>query len=389
MLKKNICIVTGSRAEYGLFKDLCSMINKDSKLNLQLIVTGAHLSKDHGMTINEINKDKFKINKKVKILTAKDTSISVINSIGVALKKLSNALKILKPSVVVILGDRYEIFAASIASYFLNIPILHIHGGEQTQGSIDEGLRHSITKMSWLHFVATANYRKRVIQLGEEPKRVFNVGSLGVEALHTIKLFSKKELEKLLNVKFNKKNLLVTYHPETISRILQSKFFNEILKSLNKLKDTLLIFTAPNADPGYKEINKLINKFVKSNPQKSIKFFSLGQKLFLSTLNIVDGIVGNSSSGIIEAPSLKTGTINIGERQKGRDMASSIINCKPLTKDIDYAIKLIFSKKFLNSIKYVKNPYDKKYTSFKIYNKIKKLEFPIKTNKKFYDIKIN
>ena len=273
-----------------------------------------------------------------------------------------------------------------IASYFLNIPIAHIHGGESTHASIDEGIRHSITKMSWLHFVATNKYKKRIIQLGENPSKVHNVGSLGVENIKKITLIKKNKLEKLLNIKLNKKNLLITYHPETLNKIKSIDSIREILKSLENLQNTFLIFTAPNADSGNYAIKKEIKKFVKKNINKSAFFDSLGTTNYLSLLKLVNGIVGNSSSGIIEAPSLKVGTINIGDRQKGREMSNSIINCKPIKKEVDKALKLLFSQKFNTKLKKSFNKYEKNDTSISILQKISKNKIPENLYKVFKDI---
>tara|TARA_Y100000590_G_scaffold466739_1_gene643145 strand:- start:2309 stop:3469 length:1161 start_codon:yes stop_codon:yes gene_type:complete len=386
MFKKNLCIITGSRAEYGLLSRLCKLIKKDKRFNLQIIVTGSHLSKEHGNTINEIKKDNLKINKKIANLISSDRKTDMIKSTGIALIKFSKVIKKLNPYLVIVLGDRYEIFSATIASYFLNVPIAHIHGGELTYGAIDDAIRHSITKMSWFHFVATKNYKKRVIQLGENNKRVFNVGSLGVENIKKTKLITKKNIEKKLNIKFKDRNLLIAYHPETIDKNFSSNGFKEILKSLENLDYTFLIFTAPNADAGGLLIKKEIYKFVKKNPYKAIFFASLGSLNFLSLLNIVDGIIGNSSSGIIEAPSLQTGTINIGKRQNGRDMSSSIINCKPNKKSIEKSLKILFSDKYIRSLKSISNIYEKKDTSIKIFNKIKNTAIPKNLNKIFNDL---
>ena len=386
MNKRNICVITGSRAEYGLLRNLCILINKDSELILQLIVTGSHLSTKHGLTIEEIKKDKFKINKKINILVSNGSRSSMIKSTGIALIKFSKAINDLNPSLIIILGDRYEILSAAISSYFLNIPIAHIHGGESTYGAIDEGIRHSITKMSWLHFASTENYKKRVIQLGENPKRVFNVGSLGVESIKSDRFISKKKIEALLKIKLNKNNLIVVYHPETIGNASPSKIFKEILNSLDKLNNTFLIFTTPNADPGSLVIRLMMKKYVKANSHKSKMFSSLGHNVFLSTLKVVDGIIGNSSSGIIEAPSLGSGTINIGDRQSGREMSKSIINCAPKMNEIDLAIKKLNSKKFINSLRNVKNPYANGKTSKKIIDRIKNINLPKNLNKIFYDL---
>lgn len=386
MTKKKLCVITGSRAEYGLLRRLCKLIQKDKFFDLQIIVAGTHLSKEHGKTIQEINSDKIKINKKIPNVIFSNKRTDMIKSTGIALIKFSDALKKLNPNIVIVLGDRFEILSATIAAYFLRIPICHIHGGELTYGSIDDGIRHSITKMSWIHFVATETYRKRVKQLGENPKRIFNVGSLGVENIKKLNFLKKNDLENSLNIKFKKKNILIAYHSETLDSQLSYNGIIEILKSLKNLKNTLIIFTAPNADAGGVEIKKHIKKYITKNSSNTKFFNSLGTLNFLSLLKIVDGIIGNSSSGIIEAPSLKTGTINIGFRQGGRETNKSIINCKPYKKEIDKALKLLFSKKFVKSLKSVKNVYERKDSSINILKKLKNVKVPKNLNKVFYDL---
>ena len=253
------------------------------------------------------------------------------------------AYKKLKPNIIVVLGDRYEIFAAVIAAYFSRIPIVHLHGGEATEGSTDEALRHSITKMSHFHFVAAEEYKKKVIQLGENPKRVFCVGGLGVDNIKHLTLLSKKELEKDLNLKFNNKNLLISFYPETLNKFSAKKQFNEIILALKKFNNINLIFTMPNSDLEGQVIFRMIKDFVKKN-KNAHSFTSMGHLRFLSCLKYIDGIIGNSSSGLLEMPSFKKGTINVGDRQQGRLKAKSIIDTKPVENLILKSIKRIYTK---------------------------------------------
>jgi len=381
-----ICVVTGSRAEYGLLFWLIKAINDDSDLQLQLIVTGMHLSQKFGYTFKEIEKD-FDITSKIEILSSDDTSVGISKSMGLAQIFFSKEYERLKPDIIIVLGDRYEIFSAASAAMIANIPIAHIAGGETTQGAYDESIRHSITKMSSLHFTATDAYKKRVIQLGEHPKNVFNVGALAVESAQKLKLLSKKEFEKEIGISFNKKNLLVTFHPTTLEPKTAKKQFQELLAALDELKDTNIIFTKANSDTDGQIINEMIDNFVLTRREKNIAFYSLGQLKYLSALQFVDAIVGNSSSGITEAPLFKIGTINIGNRQKGRIMPNSVINCKNNKADILKAIDNLYSKDFQSQLKKIKNIFGDGKTSNKILKIIKNTDLTNIVKKKFYDIK--
>lgn len=383
---KKVCIVTGSRAEYGLLKLLIKEIDKSPKIQLKLIVTGSHLSKKFGLTINEIKNDGVVIDYKVKIDLSSDSSINMTKAMGSSLRSFADALDSIKPSILLVVGDRYEIFIAALASLMQRVPIAHIHGGELSQGAIDDVLRHSLTKFSYLHFVANNVYRKRVIQLGEEPKRVFNVGGLGVDAIENIDLLNKKQIEKKIGIKFLNKNLLITYHPETLKIKNINHDIDELLNVLKDLNDTLLIFTLPNADFDNKIIKSKFIHFCKNN--KNANYFnSLGQLIYLSSLQFVDGVVGNSSSGLLEAPSFKIGTINIGNRQKGRINAKSVISCKSNSKDIKRAIKKLYSKKFQHDLKKTINPYGKMGASKKIVKIIENNLDNLSLEKKFYNLK--
>ena len=385
MRKKKLCVVTGSRAEYGLLYWLMKAIDADKDLELQLIVTGMHLSKDFGLTYKEIEKD-FKINKKIDIDLSIDTSLGISNSMSIALKLIAKAYDELKPDIILILGDRYEIFSAASAAMIAKIPLAHFHGGELTEGSWDDCIRHCVTKMSHIHFTAADEYKKRVIQLGEDPNTVFNVGALGIENIKRLQLLSKKEFEKSIKFKLNKKNLLITFHPATLENNSSKKQFQQLLDALDELNDTNLIFTKSNSDLNGKIINQMIDDYTNRNSKKSIGFISLGQLKYLSILQYVDAVVGNSSSGIIEAPSFKIGTINIGDRQRGRLQASSVINCEPKKKLILKALKKLYSKKFCRNIKNSSNPYYNGYSSQKILNVIKKTNLKTLIKKPFYNL---
>jgi GDP/UDP-N,N'-diacetylbacillosamine 2-epimerase (hydrolysing) len=386
-MKRKICVVTGTRAEYGLLYWLMKEIESDSDLELQLIVTGMHLSPEFGLTYKEIEKD-FKIDKKIEILLSSDTSIGISKSMGLAQISFAEVYEELKPDILVVLGDRYEIFSAVNVAMIVKIPVAHLHGGEATEGLIDEPIRHSITKMSHIHFTATNEYKKRVIQLGEEPKRVFNIGGMGIENIKKLKLLSKEELEKSINFKFNKKNLLVTFHPVTLENATAKEQFSELLKALDELKDTNVIFTKANSDTDGRVINQMIDEYV-SNKNNTIAFTSMGQLRYLSSLQFIDGVVGNSSSGLLEAPSFKIATINIGDRQKGRIKAKSVIDCKPKKEDILKAIEKIYTIDFQDLLKSVKNPYEKEeLPSKKIVKILKEIDLDNILKKKFYDIEV-
>ena len=382
---RKICIVTGSRSEYGLLYWLLKEISSDKNLKLQLIVTGMHLSKEFGLTYREIIKE-FAIDEKINMNLKPNSNLNISKSMNVAQKSFLKSFIKLKPNIVVLLGDRYEILSAAIASMIIKLPIAHIHGGEITKGSWDDNIRHSITKMSHLHFTANEIYKKRVIQLGEEPQRVFNVGGLGVENIKKLKFLSKKEFERSINFKLNKKNLLVTFHPVTLEQGTSKKQFQELLKALSELTETNIIFTKSNSDLDGLVINNMIDKYVKGNRRNSIGFFSLGQLRFLSALQHVDAVVGNSSSGLLEAPSFKIATINIGDRQKGRIKAKSVIDCAPKKNDIKKSIKKIYSKKFKNLLKKNYNPYDNGLASKKILKVLKNFKLKHIIKKNFYDI---
>ena len=388
MTKRKICIITGTRAEYGLLYWLMKEVQNDDKLKLQIIVTGMHLSPEFGLTYKKIEKN-FKIDKKIEILLSSDTATGISKSMGLAQISFSEAFTDLKPDIIVLLGDRYELFSAASAAMIARIPIAHLHGGEASEGAIDEAIRHSITKMSYLHFTATDSYKKRVIQLGENPQRVFNVGGIGIENIKRNKLLTKDQFEKSISFKLNKKNILVTYHPVTLENKTTKKHFQELLDALESLKDTNIIFTKSNSDSDGRIINQMIDKYVNKNSDKSVGFYSLGQLRYLSALQYVDIVVGNSSSGLLEAPSFKIGTINIGDRQSGRIKAKSVIDCLPNSKLIKKTFEKIYSNKFQKHLKNIENPYDNGSASKKITKVLKKIELNDILKKTFFNIKFS
>lgn len=387
MSKRKICIFTGTRAEYGLLRPLMDEIRKDRDLELQIIASGMHLSPEFGLTYEEIEKSGFKINEKVEMLLSSDSSIGIAKSIGLGIIGYADALERLKPDITVVLGDRFEALAFAVSSYSLKIPIAHLYGGETTIGSLDENYRHVITKLSFLHFTSTEQYRKRVIQLGENPDRVFNVGALGIDNIKRMRFLTKEEVEKAIGKKFKNRNLLITFHPVTLEENASEKQLKELFKVLNEFEDTLLIFTKANADTGGRIINYLIDEFVQKNRDKAVVFTNMGQLLYLSTMRYVDAVVGNSSSGIIEAPSFKIGTINIGNRQKGRIKAKSVIDCDPSYNSIKRAFFKLYSSNFKKILKNVKNPYGEGDSAKKIKNVLK--NYFIKDIKKdFFDLPV-
>ena len=386
MKKKTIYIVTGSRADYGLLKNLITKINKSNKFELTLIVTGQHLSKKYGNTYKEIKSDFGKSIKFIDIKVNNSEVNSILKSISIGITKVGKYFASKKPDLLIILGDRYEMLSFAVAALFNKVIIAHIHGGELTQGSIDDTIRHTISKFSNYHFVATKPYKKRVIQLGENPKKVFLVGGLGSENVKNISYLDKKVLEKNLNIKFKKNNFLITFNSFLDDKISVKVAIRNMFKALNKFKNTNYIFTFPNSDLESNNIIKMIINFSKKN-KNAYCFKSLGVQRYLSCMKICNVVVGNSSSGILEAPSLKTPTINIGNRQNGRIKAKSVIDCNYSSLGIQKAIKKALSKKFQKKIKNIKNPYYKKNTSIKIMNIIEQILKNKITIKKFYDIR--
>ena len=384
---RKICVVTSTRAEYGLLYWLLKEIEADSELKLQLIVTGMHLSPEFGLTYKEIEKE-FKIDKKIEILSGSHTSLDICAEMARVYEKFASALAELKPDILVLLGDRYEIFGVAGVASIMQIPMAHIHGGETTQGAFDEAFRHSITKMSHIHFAATNEYANRIIQLGEDPSRVFNVGGPGIENIKKLNLLNKDEFEKSIKFKLAKKNILITFHPVTLENSSAREQFNELLNALDELEETNFIFTKANSDTDGEVINKMIDEYVSENPQKAVAFASLGQLRYLSAIKFVDIVLGNSSSALLEVPSFKKATINIGDRQKGRARASSVIDVRPVKEEILAAIKRAYSKEFEQTLKDTINPYDGGNPSKKMVKILKEIKLDGILKKKFYDIGI-
>lgn len=356
-MSRSVCVVTGTRAEFGLLRGLMELIQAHPELELQVVATGMHLSPEFGLTYREIEDAGFSIDARVEMLLSADSATAVTKSTGLGLIGFSDTFDRLDPDVIVVLGDRYEIFAAATAALFAGIPLAHIHGGETTEGAFDEALRHSITKMAHLHFVAAEDYRNRVIQLGENPERVYTVGGLGIDAIRRIELMSRDELEQSTEIRLSDRNLLITFHPVTLEGGSSSlSQMRELLQALNELENTSLIFTLPNSDTGGRELAACVQSFVESHPN-AWAVSSLGQLRYLSLMRLVDGVVGNSSSGLLEAPAMGVGTINIGDRQKGRLQANSIINCEPSKQGIGRALEELYSNSFRESLQSISNPY--------------------------------
>ena len=386
-MSRKICVITGSRAEYGLLRWVMQGIKDHPDLTLQLIVTGMHLSKDFGMTIDEIENDGFEINDKIDILSYADTSLGISQSMADALLGFAEAFHRLKPDLVLVLGDRFEVFSAATSAHVARIPIAHIHGGESTEGLIDEAFRHSITKMSQIHFVAAKEYRQRVIQLGENPEKVFLVGGLGIDGINNLKLLDKEMLENKLDFKFGTKNLLVTFHPVTLEKLTAKNQMKELLLALSELKDTKIIFTMPNSDAESKAIFQLIQDFVQRNPSAKA-YYSLGQQKYFSTIMHVDGVIGNSSSGLLEVPSFKKPTVDIGDRQRGRIKAKSVISCSPKAEDIGRAIKKLYSSNFQDTLQEVESPFGKGGAIQKILTVLESVHLQSLLKKEFYNLDI-
>lgn len=384
---RRICVVTGTRAEYGLLYWLMKDIQQDPDLELQLAVTGMHLSPEFGLTWKRIDEDGFNINEKVEMLLSSDTPTGIAKSTGLGLIGFADAFSRLKPDIVVLLGDRFEILSAAIAAHTARIPIAHIHGGETTEGAIDEAFRHALTKMSQLHFVAAEPYRKRVIQMGEDPARVFLTGSPGLDHLEQTPMLCREELEEELGLDLNPPVLLVTYHPVTLEKNPEAPF-GELLHALRSFPGATVVFTLPNADTGGRLLIELIHLHVSDHPGRCAAFASLGQQRYLSLLKICDAVIGNSSSGLSEAPSFGVPTVNIGNRQKGRLRASSVIDCPEERSAISDAISKALSPAFKGEALRTENPYGSEGASKKIKEILKKVPLEGLLEKSFYDLDI-
>lgn len=384
---KKICIVTATRAEYGLLKPVIDKIYKSEMAELKLVVTGMHLSPEFGLTYKEIEEDGYPIDHKIEMLLSSDTPTGITKSMGIALIGFGDYFSVNRPDIVVILGDRYEMLMAAAAAMIARIPIAHLHGGEKTEGAVDEAIRHSITKMSHLHFTATEEYRRRVIQLGEQPEQVFNVGALGVENARKVCLLGKEELEHQMGFHFSEPTVMVTYHPVTLEMLTAREQFADILSVIDSHKEISVIFTKANADTDGRIINQMIDEYVRENSDRCAVYTSLGQRRYLSALQYVDAVLGNSSSGLVEVPSFHIPTINIGDRQRGRVCAESVIHCRNTVREIEEALQTALSEEFRKKLKDMDNPYEKEGTSDKIVEIIGNvLDNGIDMKKAFYDI---
>jgi len=384
-MSRKICFVTSGRADYGLLRWVMQGVKDDPELHIQIIATGMHLSPTYGLTYQEIEADGFFIDARVEILGSPEKSIEVAESMALAITGVTKAINDLKPDLLVVLGDRYEIFATTAAALVSRIPVAHLHGGEITTGAFDESFRHAITKMSHLHFVATGEYKSRVIQLGENPNNVFLVGGLGVDSIKMLPLLSREELENRLGFVFSEKSLLITFHPATLDSEAPEHQMKELLGALSSLKDTTLIFTMPNADTGSESLMKILLNFVENN-KKAKMFRSLGQLMYMSCIAQVDGVIGNSSSGLTEVPTFRKGTINVGDRQLGRLQATSVINCEPTEIQIKDAIERLYSPEFKLNLTKTSNPYGTGGASLKIVKLLKEVSLDGIIKKPFYDL---
>lgn len=384
---RKICIVTGSRAEWGLLSGLARRIADDPELELQIIATNMHLSPEFGLTYREIERQGFRINRKVEMLLSSDTANATGKSVGLATIGFSDAYEELAPDMLVVLGDRYEILAAVSAALFYKIPVAHLHGGEVTEGAYDDAIRHAITKMSHLHFTSTEEYRRRVIQLGEQPERVFHVGAIGIDNIRHMALLDKEVLEEQLDFPFDRKTVLVTYHPETLDAIPVEEQFRNLLEALDGRQDIRILFTLPNSDTGGRIIIRMIEEFVARNKQRARAYTSLGQLRYLSALRFVAAVVGNSSSGILEVPSFGKPTLDIGNRQKGRLAADSVEHCGVSGAEISEGLNRVLSDAFAKQAACVQNPYEKKDTALEIWKVLKNYPLNGIVQKTFYDIR--
>jgi GDP/UDP-N,N'-diacetylbacillosamine 2-epimerase (hydrolysing) len=386
MKQRKVCVVTGTRAEYGLLRWVMQEIRESASMELQVIATGMHLSPEFGLTYRDIEADGFRIDRKVEMLLSADTPSAISKSMGVAMIGFADAYDQLRPDLLLVLGDRYEILAAATTAMISQVPIAHLHGGETTEGAFDEAIRHSITKMSHLHFVAAEEYRKRVIQLGEHPNRVFQVGGLGIDNIQRLPLLSKEALEEALDFSLGERSLLITFHPVTLEQNTSAQQMKELLAALKQQERTQLIFTMPNADTEGRVLFGMIEEFVQQNLERAKAFTSLGQLRYLSCLKHVDAVIGNSSSGLAEAPSFRIGTVNIGDRQQGRLKAKSVIDCEPDHYSIQLALEKLYSPSFKKQLASVRNPYGEVGASAAVVETLEKYALEGLLKKEFHDL---
>lgn len=387
MTKRKICVVTGTRAEYGLLYWLMKEIQADDELELQIIATGQHLSPEFGLTYKNIEADGFAINAKVEMLLSSDSPVGIAKSVGLGTIGFADALARLQPDIMVLLGDRFEALAAAQTAMILRIPIAHIHGGETTEGAIDEAIRHSITKMAQIHFVSEPEYRDRVIQLGENPESVFEVGAAGIDNIVRLKLLSLQDLEKQINFSLDKKFFLVTYHPETLTGKSPVEDLKTLFAVFDEFPEYKLIFTQANSDAGGRIINEQIEAYAKNNKERVLLVKSLGQLRYLSAMKLCAAVVGNSSSGLLEAPVFHVPTINIGDRQKGRKRYPSVIDCNEDKQQLLSAIQSLRDSKFLQKIQSMEIPHTDGKIAVTMKDMLKQAELSNICQKKFYDLK--
>ena len=389
MNKRKICVVTGTRADYGLLYCLMKEIQQDPELELQVIATGMHLSPEFGLTYKIVEDDGFVINAKVEMLLSSDTPIGIAKSTGLATIGFADALDRLKPDILVLLGDRYEILAAAQAALMARFPVAHLHGGETTEGLIDEAIRHSVTKMAHIHFVSTEPYRQRVIQLGENPEKVYNFGAPGLDNIKRLNLLNQKDFEDSIGFKLGEINFLVTYHPVTLSKHSPREPMSALIQALDYFPDAKIIITKSNSDTDGRVINQMIDNYAAKQPQRVIAFTSLGQLRYLSAIKHVNAVIGNSSSGLYEVPALKKPTINIGDRQRGRLKALSVIDCDESTKGIVTAIEKALSEVFQQVVFNVISPYVEGDTSVRVKEILKNISLDGIFMKQFFDLVMN
>lgn len=384
MTKRKIAVITGSRAEYGLMYWLCRALAEDPEIEFQLIVTAMHLSNECGLTYQQIEADGFHIDKKIEMLLACDSASGITKSMGLGLIGFADAYAELKPDLIVVLGDRFELISAVSAALIAKIPVAHIHGGELTQGAIDDGIRHAITKLSHIHFPAARPYAERIIQMGEQPDFVFNYGAPGLDHVKQTPLFSKQELSEMLDFEFGKQNFLVTYHPTTLGEMGADVEVDALLAALDHFEDAKVIFTYPNKEVESQQIIQKVNQYLEKKPHKGKCYISLGSQKYLSLVKVADCVVGNSSSGLIEVPLMQTPSVNIGMRQKGRLLASSVVQTQPNTADIIAAIQSCFKPEFQQQLAHIESPYGHGEVSLKIKNTLKEIDLQRILHKEFY-----
>ncbi len=382
---RKISVFTSTRADYGLLRNLIREIDNSTQLSLHLMVSGTHLVADQGMTVKEIEEDGYALDNCIDIELSDDSPVGICDSMGLAVRRYGKALRTIQPDILVILGDRFESFCCAAAATVCRIPVAHIHGGESTVGAMDEAFRHSITKMSHLHFPCCETYRMRIIQLGEAPDRVFDVGALGVENIKKITLMTKSELEKSIDFKLDQPFFLITFHPVTLENETAGEQFGQLLAALEQFRNYKCIFTQANADTAGQTINKLMYAYVKENSDRCMAIPSLGYLRYLSAMSLCAAVVGNSSSGILETPVFKVPAINIGDRQKGRIRTKNIIDCRPTKKFITSAIRKGLSTDFVTGLQIMKNPYEKNDTSMLITDILESIELEPIIKKEFYD----